>query len=97
LDKTPSDPPVSVAEKGMSSFTVSPNPVQSSMTIAFEQGNVSFVEIMDLSGKSIATIPILSQNTSSLQLSTMNIPNGAYYIVVTSKTGSESKLVIIQK
>jgi|GEM_PF-6030675 len=97
LEKTESDPPVTVGEKGVSRFTVSPNPVQSSMTISFDQGNVSVVEIMDLSGKSIATIPILTPNASSLQLSTMNISNGAYYIVVTSKTGTESKLVIIQK
>ena len=97
LDKTESDPVVSVGEKGVSRFTVSPNPIQSSMTISFEKRDIYFVEIMDLSGKSIASIPMVTPNVSSLQLSTMNIPNGVYYIVVTSKSGTETKLVIIQK
>jgi hypothetical protein len=97
LDKAQSDPPVSVVEKGITTFNVSPNPVQSLMTISFEQGNVSFVQLMDLAGKTIASIPVLTPLTSSLQLSTMNIPNGAYYIMVTTKYGTESKLVIIQK
>ena len=97
MDKAESDPPVSVVEKGISTFSVSPNPVQSMMTISFEQGNVSFVQLMDLAGKTIASIPVLTPLTSTLQLSTMNIPNGAYYIMATTKFGTESKLVIIQK
>lgn len=97
LTETESDPPTSVVDNISNTFSVSPNPVRSAMTITFENNSVSIVQIMDLSGKSIASIPIFSPQTKYLEVSTSNIPNGAYYVVTTSKYGTDSKLVIIQK
>ena len=77
-------------------FTISPNPAQDIVTIAFgsQSENVS-VTISDALGQTIASMPAEFSKDGMVMLSTSSFPVGSYFCTIRSEKGIASKMFSI--
>ena len=92
---------VNSAMENLANVSVYPNPVSGIATIKYDFGSAQTgakIEIMDLTGRAIRTIPIAEQS-GTISLETGNIPAGAYLLSIVSENNGllhSQKLLVIK-
>jgi hypothetical protein len=81
--------PLAVTEHNeLSGFLVYPNPANDRVSLRFKTNNAISVSVLDLTGRLITTYPVIQNEVT--QLSTTNLQNGMYIVVVTNTKGEIS-------
>ena len=83
------------------SYVIYPNPTSNLVNIDFElaQANTVEVNIMDLTGKVVATVPAerFSAGANSVKIETSNLSEGVYFVRMSSPESSVSSRLVILK
>ncbi len=76
--------PSSVSHTELEGLRIFPNPSSTQWTISSENGDISWIEVFDLQGKSIL---LLQPNASMVNVNASNLPEGVYVVKIVTTSG----------
>ena len=83
---------LSVAENGITKFSITPNPARESFTIDFNDNSViENVSLFDMLGKAV-----IQSNSSEKTISIAGLSKGVYSVKIVTKEGSFSSKIVKQ-
>lgn len=91
------DPPSSVENHIQAEdIRIFPNPAQHNLNVTGLTENVTSIEIMDISGRILRSIPQGALNTVNTEINISNLSSGTYFLKVNGETGHAVKTFIVK-
>lgn len=91
------DPPSSVENHVQAEdIRIFPNPAQHNLNVTGLTENVTSIEIMDISGRVLRSIPQGALNTVNTEINISDLSSGTYFLKVNGETGHAVKTFIVK-